>query len=302
MWGQGKETVVKESCGEHWTTPGAVGTLTTNRASFRPPGTGVKVTLCSNCGQVLFWGPAVNAFYSFPKPTIWRSHPLLMPSMTSYVQGREDPAWGGVCVWGGGFQPLYSHDRWEELSVRLLKIHNAFEMFLERCSKAWLVTYNPVRTHATLHRMYSSWNICERDDSALMPVMILRPVKKASGFCFRDVEMIQWLRNVQRRNCYKQYVLQPCPFLEELQRRCVSMSSDINNWMMTTTCGLCLSGDVSHNANKVFSAKPELVRLLTEGTGRKKRCPKIREFFKPELLLNLRMNTRNYIFLCRAGS
>lgn len=39
-----------------------------NRASFRPFGAGLKASLCSNQGQVLFWGPTFNTFSNFPKP------------------------------------------------------------------------------------------------------------------------------------------------------------------------------------------------------------------------------------------
>lgn len=75
--------------------------------------------------------------------------------------------------------------------------------FLERCIKSLLVTYSTVCPHTTSHWTHSSWNVCERDNNALMPIMVLRPVKERSGVCFRKVKVIQLLRNVLRRNCHK---------------------------------------------------------------------------------------------------
>lgn len=102
---------------------------------------------------------------------------------------------------------------------------------LERYIKPLAVISSTARPHTTLHWMHSSWNICERDNGVLtQPTTVLTPVKERSRVCIRTVNVIQLFRNVQSQNPIQTY-----PLLLEMLRRCVSMSSHINNQMIKMT-------------------------------------------------------------------
>lgn len=184
---------------------------------------------------------------------------------------------------------LFRHGCWEEPSVWMFKSHWPSKSWpLDRCIKSLLVTYSTVCPHTTLHWTHSSWNICERGNNALMPIMVLRPVKERNGVCFRKVKVIQLFKNVLRRNCHKQYATQSYPLLQDCWGGVFSMSSDINKWMIKAIFGpeglVSLVTSVL-TQTKQFSAKPEQncmlksIQYLTAFTN---------------LRLNLWTNTRNY--------